>query len=71
MTASERAKFKRMDERRSRLFSALCVIKTWLSFADDPQQMLYQIGALVTERIMDEQSAARKEEMREMKGGAK
>lgn len=64
MTRKEEAAFKRLDKRRDSLFSALCVIETWLSFPDD-EQTLYHIGKLVTERIEEERAAMAKE------GGAK
>lgn len=64
MTRKELAAFKRLDKRRDRLFSALCIIKTWLSFPNEGQT-LYHIGKLVTECIEEERSAQAKE------GGAK
>lgn len=70
MTASERAKFKRIDQRRDRLFKALLEIGTWLSFVD-PYRALDNIDKIITKRVLSEQRAARKEEMRELKGGAK
>lgn len=60
MTRKELAAFKRLDKRRDKLFVALCIIKTWLSFPDDGQT-LYQIGKLVTECIIDEKTAQAKE----------
>lgn len=60
MTREEQAAFKRLDKRRDRLLSALCVIKTWLSFPDEGNT-LYHIGKLVTERIEEERAAAAKE----------
>lgn len=60
MTRKELAAFKRLNKRRDKLFSALCIIKTWLSFPDDGQT-LYQIGKLVTECIIDEKTAQAKE----------
>ena len=35
MTTSERAKLRRIDNRRHDLFSALCVVKAWLSVPTD------------------------------------
>lgn len=64
MTRKELAAFKRLDKRRDRLFSALCIIKTWLSFPNE-EQTLYQIGKLVTMHIEEERAAQAKE------GGAK
>ena len=64
MTRKEQAAFKRLDKRRDRLFSALCVIKTWLSFPDEGHT-LYHIGKLATESIEKERAAMAKE------GGAK
>ena len=64
MTRREQAAFKRLDKRRNRLFSALCVIKTWLSFPDEGHT-LYHIGKYVTECIEEERSAMAK------KGGVK
>ena len=60
MTRQELAAFKRLDRRRDGLFSALCVIKTWLSFPDD-RATLYHIGKLVTERIEEERAAMARE----------
>ena len=64
MTRKEQAAFKRLEKRRDGLLSALCVIKTWLSFPDE-EHTLYHIGKLVTERIEEERAAMAKE------GGAK
>ena len=64
MTRKEQAAFKRLDKRRDNMFSALCVIKTWLSFPNDGQT-LYHIAKLVTERIEEERAAMARE------GGAK
>ena len=64
MTRKELAAFKRLDKRRDGLLSALCIIKTWLSFPDDGQT-LYHIGKLMTERIEEERAAMARE------GGAK
>lgn len=55
-----RPAFKRLDKRRDRLFRALCVIKTWLSFPNE-KDTLYHIGKLATECIMDEKAAQAKE----------
>lgn len=60
MTRKELAAFKRIDKRRDKLFSALCIIKTWLSFPDEGQT-LYHIAKLVTECIEDERTAQAKE----------
>jgi hypothetical protein len=35
MTRQELAAFKRLEKRRDSMFSALCIIKTWLSFPDE------------------------------------
>lgn len=64
MTRKELAAFKRLDNRRDKLFRALCIIKTWLSFPND-EHTLYHIGKLVTECIVEEKTAQAKE------GGAK
>lgn len=64
MTAKERAAFKRLDKRRDRLFTALCIIKTWLAFPDE-DGTLYHVGRLVTERIEEERAA-----QAQAKGGA-
>ena len=64
MTRKELAAFKRLDKRRDNMFTALCIIKTWLAFPDDGHT-LYHIGKLVTERIEEERAAMAKE------GGAK
>lgn len=64
MTRTELAAFKRLDKRRDRLFRALCIIATWLSFPNE-KDTLYRIGKLVTESIMDEKAEQAKE------GGAK
>ena len=64
MTRKEQSAFKRLDKRRDQMFSALCVIKTWLSFPDE-ENTLYHIGKLVTERIESERAAMARE------GGAK
>lgn len=60
MTKKELAAFKRLDKRRDRLFSALCIIKTWLAFPNEGRT-LYYIGKLVTDRIEEERAAAAKE----------
>lgn len=60
MTRQELAAFKRLEKRRDALLSALCVIKTWLSFPNEGQT-LYHIGKLVTERIEEERAAMAKE----------
>ena len=60
MTRKELAAFKRLDKRRDRLFSALCIIHTWLAFPNDGHT-LYHIGKLVTERIEEERAAMAKE----------
>ena len=64
MTRKELAAFKRLDRRRDGMFSAQCIIKTWLSFPDE-EHTLYHIGKLVTERIEEECAAMARE------GGAK
>ena len=64
MTRKELAAFKRLDKRRESMFTALCIIKTWLSFSND-EDTLYHIGRLVTERIEEERAAMARE------GGAK
>lgn len=64
MTRKELAAFKRLEKRRDELFSALCVIKTWLSFPDDGAT-IYHVAKLVTERIEEERAAMARE------GGAK
>jgi len=61
MTRKEQAAFKRLDKRRDNMFTALCIIKTWLAFPDE-DRTLYHIGKLVTERIEEERAAAAKEE---------
>lgn len=58
MTRKEIAAFKRLDKRRDRLFSVLCIIKAWLAFPDS----WHRISKLVTECIMDEKAAQAKEE---------
>ena len=60
MTRKEQAAFKRLEKRRDGLLSALCVIKTWLSFPDE-EHTLYHIGKLVTERIEEERAAMARE----------
>ena len=60
MTRKEQAAFKRLDKRRDNMFTALCIIKTWLAFPDEGRT-LYNIGKLVTERIEEERAAAAKE----------
>ena len=64
MTRKELAAFKRLEKRNDSLFTALCIIKTWLSFPDE-EHTLYHIGKLVTERIEEERAAMARE------GGAK
>lgn len=61
MTRQEQAKFKRLEKRRDNLFSALCVIKTWMSFPDDPKDLLYHIAELVTKEIEADRIAEKKE----------
>ena len=70
MTRKELAAFKRLDKRRDNMFSALCIIKTWLAFQNDGHTM-YHIGKLVTERIEEEQDAKAKELMIGTKGEEK
>lgn len=72
MDATERAKMKRLEKRRDSLFRTLLIIRTWLTFPDDPQDKLYRIGELVAERIEAERMAQRHEERRDIaaKGGA-
>jgi hypothetical protein len=60
MTRKELAAFKRLDKRRDRMFSALCIIKTWIAFPDG-DATLYHIAELVTERIEEERAAIAKE----------
>lgn len=60
MTRQELAAFKRLDKRRDKLFTALCIIKTWLSFPDEGHT-LYHIGKLVTECIEEERAAMARE----------
>lgn len=62
MTRSEGAYVKRLQKRIYDMFSTLCIIKTWLSFPDDPQERCYRIGKLVTEKILTEKEAKRNEE---------
>ena len=57
MTRKELAAFKRLDKRRDRLFSALCIINAWLALPDN----WHNISKLVTECIMDEKAAQAKE----------
>ena len=64
MTRKELAAFKRLEKRNDSLFTALCIIKTWLAFPDE-EHTLYHIGQLVTERIEEERAATARE------GGAK
>lgn len=65
MTRKEQAAFKRLDKRRDSMFSALCVIKTWLALPEDREDTLYHVAKLCTERIEEERSAMIRE------GGAK
>lgn len=60
MTRKELAAFKRLNKRRDKLFKALCIIRTWLSFPDDGQT-LYQIAKLVTVCIEEERAAQAKD----------
>lgn len=60
MTRKELTALKRLDRRRDKLFSALCIIKTWLAFPDEGQT-LYHIGKLCTEVIEEERAAMAKE----------
>ena len=57
MTRKEQAAFKRLDKRRDSMFSALCIIKTWLSLPEDSEDILYHIAKFVTERIEEERAA--------------
>lgn len=61
MTRKEQAKFKRLEKRRDNLLSALYVIKTWMSFVNDPRDTLFHIAKLVTEKIENERLAEKKE----------
>jgi len=67
MTASERAKLKRIDKRRDALLSDMCVIKTWLSFPLDAKSLLFHIGELVTREIEKERRLEAEEKERERK----
>jgi hypothetical protein len=60
VTREEQAAFKRLNKRRDSLFSALCVIKTWIAFPDDGAT-LYHIAKLATERIEEERAAMARE----------
>ena len=61
MTRQEQAYVKRLEKRNHELFAALCIIRTWLSFPEDPTTRCYHIGKLCTERIEAEREARRKE----------
>lgn len=61
MTRSEQAYVKRLEKRNERLFVALCIIKTWLSFPDDATTRCYHIGKLAEETIQSEQAARARE----------
>lgn len=61
MTRQEQAKFKRLEKRHHNLLSALCIIKTWMSFPDDPHERLYHIAELVTKEIEADRIAEKKE----------
>lgn len=65
MTRKELAAFKRLDKRRDSMFTALCIIRTWIAFPDDEGHTLYHIAKLCTERIEEERAAMARE------GGAK
>lgn len=60
MTRREQAFVKRLEKRNDELFSALCIIKTWLSFLDG-EALWFQIAALCERRIQAEKEARRKE----------
>lgn len=62
MTRSELTYVKRLEKRNDNLFSALCIIKTWLGFPDDARTRCYHIGKLAEERIIEEKNARAKEE---------
>jgi hypothetical protein len=61
VTRQEQAKFRRLEKRRNNLFTALCIIKTWMSFVDNPKDTLFHIAKLVTEKIEEEKLAEKKE----------
>ncbi len=70
MTRKEQSAFKRLEKRRDDMFTALCIIKTWLAFPKEGHT-LYHIGKLVTERIEEEQDAKAKEFIVNKKGETK
>lgn len=62
MTRKELAAFKRLDKRRDKLFTALCIIHTWLALPEDSEDTLYHVAKLCTERIEEERAAMAKKE---------
>ena len=60
MTRKELAAFKRLEKRNDSLFTALCIIKTWLAFPDE-QTLWFQVAELCEKHIQEEQAARRKD----------
>jgi len=65
VTRTEQAAFKRLDNRREKLFSRMCVIETWVTSpwcAHSAEELVSMIAKLATETIEEEKCAQRKEE---------
>ena len=60
MTRQERAYVRRLEKRNDSLFSALCIIKTWLAFPDE-QALWFHVAELCEKHILSEKEARRKE----------
>jgi len=65
MTRTEQAAFKRLDNRREKLFSRMCVIEAWVTSpwcAHSAEELVSMIAKLAKETIEEEKCAQRKEE---------
>ena len=65
MTRKEAAKFARLEKRRHELYIALCIIQSWLTFHDNPEDLLYRISKFCTEKIEADKYAEKREEVRD------
>ena len=67
MTRAEQVAFKRLDKRRNELFSALCIIYTWIKSpwcAQSAEELVAMVAELVSRKIEEERAAQRREEAR-------
>ena len=61
MTRTEQAYVKRLEKRIDNLLTGYQIIKTWLSFPNQ-DDTIYHIGSFVTQKILDEKAAQKREE---------